>query len=71
MLGENQDLTLLPVITYIYIYIYVFVWVNLCKLFILYFKPSFLNRAETELKCNKGITETVRHWHFIIQTVGA
>jgi len=31
-------------------YLYLFVWINLCMLFMLYFKPSFSNRAETELK---------------------
>jgi len=34
-------------------YLYLSVWVNLCILFILYFKLSFLNRAEIELKCNR------------------
>jgi len=38
---------------------------------ILFFKPSFLNRAETELKCNTGIRKTIYHWHYHTQTVGA
>ena len=38
-------------------YLYLFVRANLCVLFILDFKASFSNRAETELKCKKGIRE--------------
>ena len=40
-------------------YQYLFVWVNLCIPFIVFFKPPFCNRAETELTCNTGITETI------------
>ena len=47
-------------------YLCLFVWANLWILFIIYFKPSFSNRAETELKCNTGIWKTMYHWHFII-----
>ena len=36
-------------------YLYLFVWANLCILFIFYFKLSFWNWAESELKCNTGI----------------
>jgi len=30
------------------------------------FKPYFWNQAETELKCNTGIRETIHVWNFII-----
>jgi len=40
-------------------YGYLFVWANLCILFILHFKLSFSNGAETELKCNTGIRKTI------------
>ena len=43
-------------------YLYLFEWANLCILFI----PPFSNRAETELKCKTGFTETIYNWHFII-----
>jgi uncharacterized membrane protein len=52
-------------------YQYLFVWANLCILFILHFKPSFSNWAETELKRNTGIRKTIQHWHYHTQTVGA
>ena len=42
---------------------------NLCILFILDFKPSFSNRAETELKCNTGIWENLSLAFYHIQTV--
>ena len=43
---------------------------NSCILFILDFKPSFSNRAETELKCNTGITESLALVLYHIQKVG-
>jgi hypothetical protein len=46
-------------------YLYLFVWVNLCILFILDFKASFSNGAETELKCKKGIRENTLLAFFI------
>jgi len=52
-------------------YLHLFVWVNLCKLFILYFKPSFSNTAETELKWNTGLRENIPLAFYHIQTVGA
>jgi hypothetical protein len=52
-------------------YLYLFVWVNLCILFILFFKLSFWNWAETELKCNTGIRVNVLLAFYHIQTVGA
>jgi len=52
-------------------YLYLFVWANLCILFILDFKASFSNRAETELKCKKGIRENILLAFYHIWTVGA
>jgi len=52
-------------------YLYLFVWANLCILFILYFKPSFSNGAETELKCNTSITENIPLAFYHTLTVGA
>jgi hypothetical protein len=60
-LWENHDLTVQSVITYIYLCGRIY-----ASCFFLFFKLSFWNRAETELKCNTGITETIYHWHFII-----
>ena len=51
-------------------YLYLFVRANSCILFILDFKPSFSNRAETELKCNTGITESLALAFYHIETVG-
>ena len=45
-------------------YLYLFVRANSCILFILFFKSSVWNRAETELKCNTGLRETVQNFHF-------
>jgi len=45
-------------------YLYLFVWANLCILFILFFKPPVWNRAETELKCNTGLRETIHNCNF-------
>jgi len=63
-LGENHYLIELPVITYL------FVQANFGILFILDFKPSFSNRAETELKCNTGIWENLALAFYHIQTGG-
>ena len=52
-------------------YLYLFVWANLCILFILLFKPSFSNRAETELKWYTGIWENVPLALYHTQTIGA
>jgi hypothetical protein len=52
-------------------YLYLFVWANLCILFILFFKLSFWNSAETELKCNTGFRENIPLAFYHIQTVGA
>ena len=52
-------------------YLYLFVWANLCILFILFFKLSLWNWAETKLKCNTGITENIPLTFFHIQTVCA
>ena len=43
---------------------------NSCILFMLDFKPSFSNRAETELKCKTGITESLAFALYHIQTIG-
>ena len=40
-------------------YLYLFVWATLCIQYILIFKSPIWNRAETELKCNTGLRETV------------
>ena len=45
-------------------YLYLFVRANSCILFILFFKPSVWNIAETKLKCNTGLRETVQNCHF-------
>jgi len=50
-------------------YLYLFVRANSCILFIFDFKPSFTNRAETELKCNAGITESLALAFYHTQTV--
>jgi hypothetical protein len=47
-----------------YLYFF-FLCANLCILFILFFKLSFCNRAETELNCKTGIREPVYKWHFL------
>ena len=52
-------------------YLYLFVRANLCILFILDFKASFSNGAETELKCKKGIRENILLAFYHIRTVGA
>jgi hypothetical protein len=64
-LRENHNLTVQPVITYIYLCGQIY------ASFILLFKPSFWNWAETELKCNKGIRENIPLAFYHIQTVGA
>ena len=51
-------------------YLYLFVPANSCILFILDFKHSFSYGAETELKCNTGITESLILAFYRIQTVG-
>ena len=45
-------------------YRYLFIRANSCILFIFLFKPSVWDRAETELKCNTGLRETVQNCHF-------
>ena len=47
-------------------YLYLFVWASFCILLILFFKHSFCNGQETELKCNTGFRENIYNWHFII-----
>jgi len=51
--------------------LYLFGWANSCTLFILFFKASFCNGPETELKCNTGIREQIPLVFYHIQTVGA
>jgi hypothetical protein len=46
--------------------LYLFVWTTLCILFILYFKLSVPNGAETKLQSNTGFRETIYNWHFSI-----
>ena len=47
-------------------YLYLFVWASFYILFILFFKQSFCNGPETELKCNTGFRGNIYNWHFII-----
>jgi hypothetical protein len=66
-LRENHDLRVQPVITYIYLCRQI----NLCILFVLFFKPSFCNGPETELKCKIGFRTYTIFAFYHIQTVGA
>jgi valyl-tRNA synthetase len=48
-LWENHDLSVASN------YLYLFMWAALCIVFLLYFKMSFSNMAETELKVTQAL----------------
>ena len=64
-LWENRDLAVQPAITYIY---------SVCAIMhpvYFFFKQSFCNGPETELKCKTGFRTYIIFAFFNIQTVGA
>jgi valyl-tRNA synthetase len=64
-LWENRDLSVASN------YLYLFMWATLCILFLLYFKTSFSNMAETELKVTQALEKLFTIAIFHIWTVGA